>query len=241
MTAYTKATNFLAKDSLPDTDAGKIIKGSEFDTEFNNLQTAVNSKANSLSAALSGTPTAPTAAAGTNTTQIATTAFVIANSFPSGGIIIWSGSSAAIPSGWLLCDGTSSTPDLRDRFVVGAGSTYAVDATGGSKDAVVVSHSHTLSGTTGADGSHSHKVLANVSVTDAGAFGSNDQVAKNSAGNLGNADYVLCKTTTGATIGNSSTVGTHTHSLSGSTNSEGSSGTNANLPPYYALCYIMKA
>jgi len=75
MTAYTKATNFLAKDSLPDTDAGKIIKGSEFDTEFNNLQTAVNSKANSLSAALSGTPTAPTATAGTNTTQIATTAF----------------------------------------------------------------------------------------------------------------------------------------------------------------------
>ena len=75
MTAYTKATNFLAKDSLPDSDAGKIIKGSEFDTEFNNLQTAVNSKANSLSSALSGTTTAPTATAGTNTTQIATTAF----------------------------------------------------------------------------------------------------------------------------------------------------------------------
>lgn len=76
MTAYTKSTNFLAKDSLPDTDAGKIIKGSEFDTEFNNLQTAVNSKVDTVSGALSGTPTAPTATAGTNNTQVATTAFV---------------------------------------------------------------------------------------------------------------------------------------------------------------------
>ena len=52
MTAYTKTTNFLVKDSLPTGDAGKIIKGSEFDTEFNNLQTAVNSKANSISPSL---------------------------------------------------------------------------------------------------------------------------------------------------------------------------------------------
>jgi hypothetical protein len=66
---------------------------------------------------------------------------------PSGGIIIWSGSSASIPSGWLLCDGSSSTPDLRNRFVVGATSTYAVGATGGSADAIVVSHTHTATST----------------------------------------------------------------------------------------------
>ena len=220
MTAYTKATNFLAKDSLPDTDAGKIIKGSEFDTEFNNLQTAVNSKANSLSAALSGTPTAPTATAGTNTTQIATTAFVttaVNNGFPSGGIIIWSGSSAAIPSGWLLCDGTSSTPDLRNRFVVGATDTYNVGDTGGSADAIVVAHSHTASS----------------SVTDPGH---NHSTGVRSPGNTA-AD--------GAGDGkcNNGTSGTSTTGISVSTtvNSTGSSGTNANLPPYYALCYIMKS
>lgn len=78
MSNYTKTTNFLAKDSLPENDSGKIIKGSEFDTEFNNLQTAVNTKADIASPTLTGVPTAPTASPGTNTTQLATTAFVVA-------------------------------------------------------------------------------------------------------------------------------------------------------------------
>ena len=147
MSNYTKTTNFLAKDSLPDTDTAKIIRGSEFDTEFNNLVTAVASKANTLSPTLTGIPTAPTAAAGTSTLQIASTAFATiaaAAAFPAGGIIMWSGAVSAIPLGWLLCDGTSSTPNLKNRFVIGAGDTYAVDATGGSADAVVVSHTQTL-------------------------------------------------------------------------------------------------
>ena len=76
MTNYVKTTNFLTKDSLPDSDAGKIIRGSEFDTEFNNLVIAVASKANLVSPEFSGVPRAPTAAAGTKTTQLATTAFV---------------------------------------------------------------------------------------------------------------------------------------------------------------------
>jgi hypothetical protein len=63
--------------------------------------------------------------------------------FISGMIILWSGSVVSIPAGWLLCNGASSTPDLRDRFVVGAGSTYAVDATGGSADATLPTHTHT--------------------------------------------------------------------------------------------------
>jgi hypothetical protein len=62
---------------------------------------------------------------------------------PVGGIILWSGSVVSIPANWHLCDGTTGTPDLRDKFVVGAGSTYAVAATGGSL-------------TTSSDGSHSH-------------------------------------------------------------------------------------
>lgn len=127
-----------------------------------------------------GIPTGPTAAYGTNTTQLATTAFVQA-SVPAGVILLWSGSIASIPSGWLLCNGSSGTPDLRDRFVVGAGSTYAVGATGGATTVTLstnnlpshthsisatgttgtesVGHTHTFSGTTGtmsANASHSH-------------------------------------------------------------------------------------
>ena len=63
----------------------------------------------------------------------------IPSAFPSGGIIMWSGSQASIPSGWVLCNGSNGTPDLRDRFVIGAGNNYSVGATGGSKDAIVVS------------------------------------------------------------------------------------------------------
>lgn len=76
MTNYVKTTNFLRKDSLPDDSVEKIIRGSEFDTEFNNLVIAVASKANLISPILTGVPTAPTASTGSNTTQIATTAFV---------------------------------------------------------------------------------------------------------------------------------------------------------------------
>ena len=65
---------------------------------------------------------------------------------PSGGIIIWSGAANAIPSGWVLCDGNNGTPDLRNRFIVGAGSggNYSVGDNGGSADATLVSHTHNL-------------------------------------------------------------------------------------------------
>jgi len=66
---------------------------------------------------------------------------------PSGGIIMWSGAINSIPSGWALCDGQNSTPDLRDRFVVGAGNAYSVDATGGANTVTLTvdempSHTH---------------------------------------------------------------------------------------------------
>ena len=76
MSNYSKLTNFTAKDSLPTGDSNKIIKGTEIDAEFVAIAAAITSKANSASSVLTGTPTAPTASAGTNTTQIATTAFV---------------------------------------------------------------------------------------------------------------------------------------------------------------------
>lgn len=76
MTNYVKSTNFTSKDSLPTGNVLKIIKGSEFDTEFNNIVTAVDSKADLNSPSFTGIPTAATAAAGTADTQIATTSFV---------------------------------------------------------------------------------------------------------------------------------------------------------------------
>lgn len=76
MSNYTKATNFATKDSLASGNAGKIVKGTEIDTEFNAISSAIATKADSASPTLTGVPTAPTADAGTNTTQIANTAFV---------------------------------------------------------------------------------------------------------------------------------------------------------------------
>lgn len=142
--------------------------------------------------------------------------FQTITSFVSGMIMLWSGSSATIPSGWVICDGTNSTPDLRSRFVVGAGSTYAVGATGGSADAIVVSHTHTATVT---DPTHSHPITVNYTT----GSGSGQQPAVNTGQDAGPVSTDAAST--GITVSNSTT---------------GSSGTNANLPPYYALCYIMK-
>lgn len=78
MTDYVKSTNFTSKDSLPSGNALKIIKGTEFDVEFNNIATAITTKADLVSPTFTGTPLAPTAGVGTSTTQVATTAFVTA-------------------------------------------------------------------------------------------------------------------------------------------------------------------
>ena len=80
---------------------------------------------------------------------------------PQGFIGLWSGAANAIPTGWVLCNGANGTPDLRDRFVVGAGSGYSVGNTGGSADATLVSHSHTVNNHThsfSGSSSHSHTV-----------------------------------------------------------------------------------
>ena len=173
---------------------------------------------------MTGTPTAPTATAGTNTTQIATCAFAIANGVPSGSILLWSGSIASIPTGWVICDGSSGTPDLRNRFVVGAGSTYAVGATGGSANATLVSHSHTASSTSSvSDPGHAH-VYFNMSGGN-GSF----NIGSGLGNNTGRTDSTV-GATTGISVSTSTSIST-----------EGSSATNANLPPYYALAYIMKS
>jgi hypothetical protein len=181
---------------------------------------------------VNGTATVGTIAAG----SAATTSAVVATSagllqkidaapIPKGGIILWSGATGAIPAGWRLCDGGTingmTTPNLQDRFVVGAGSTYDVDADGGSADAVVVAHTHTA---TSIDSGHTHNWGYGTEQDDSGTGGSNREF-----------------TTTAAT--NNPVVPTPVLSSSANitttVNSEGESGTNKNLPPYYALAYIM--
>jgi microcystin-dependent protein len=161
------------------------------------------------------------------------------DAFVTGMIMLWSGSTGSIPSGWALCNGSSGTPDLRNRFVVGAGSTYAVDATGGSANATLPSHTHTFSDVSTSAGSHNHYVVN--SNTSSSTFSSNTQTLTwASAGGLGNSDYRGGATNSRANRARSSDVGSHTHTVSGTTSSAGASATNANLPPYYALAYIMK-
>ena len=149
------------------------------------------------------------------------------NAFVAGMIMLWSGSSATIPSGWLLCDGSNSTPDLRNRFVVGATSTYAVGATGGSANAIVVSHTHTATvATTSLTGSITNQyVSGNTYGSTSGVFSQSNYNVDGDGG----------ESRPGRDI---NFDGSHSHTATIST--EGSSGTNANLPPYYALCYIMK-
>lgn len=137
---------------------------------------------------------------------------------PAGIIVQWSGTIGSIPAGWVLCDGQNGTPNLRDKFIVGAGTTYTVGQTGGTADAVVVNHAHTASSPV-TDPGHLHGARFN---PERGTFGSEIHGAL--AGDPG-------RDTTTAFTG--ITVNT-------TVNPTGVSGTNANLPPYYALLYIIK-
>ena len=152
--------------------------------------------------------------------------------FATGMIMLWYGSVASIPSGWVLCDGNNSTPDLRNRFVIGAGTggNYSPDDTGGSADATLVSHSHTINNHThsfSGSNTHNHSYNEPNFTTHAFTGGAGSQRSQGTSGaSTGNASITISGTT-----GNPSDRGT---------NSQGSSATNKNLPPYYALCYIMK-
>lgn len=171
---------------------------------------------------------------------------------------------ASAPTGWLVANGaavsrttyaalfavmgtaygagdgstTFNLPDLRDRMAIGSGSSYALAATGGSKDAIVVSHSH--SGTTNADGSHTHFIsnTDNVGPNTSPSLSASNYLARGNGGGGTSEAYQLQGTATAPTVGITSTASTHTHTFA--TGSTGASGTNANLPPYVALLACVK-
>lgn len=240
MSNYTKVTDFAAKDALSTGNPAKIVKGTEIDDELVAISGAVASKADIASPTFTGTPAAPTASSGTSTTQLATTAFAMGAAAlvsPAGELKMWP--TATAPTGFLLCTGaavsrtiyaalfavigttfgagdgttTFNLPDFDNRLPIGAGDLYAVGATGGSKDAVVVSHTHTATVT---DPGHFHTTNFNQTGDDGSIPG----------GGNGNASTVNTNTkTTGITVANSTT---------------GSSGTDANLPPYLSVYFIIK-
>jgi len=210
MTDYTKSTNFATKDSLSSGNALKIVKGTELDTEFNNIATSIATKADLASPTFTGTPLAPTASTSTTTTQIATTAFVQAVAqtlFPVGAIYT---ATVSTNPATLLGFGTW-TAFAAGRTIIGNGGGYTAGNTGGSADATLVSHSHTATSTV-TDPGHSHTVNAGTNVSN----------SLNSGGvvNLGSSS------TSTATTG---------ISVSTSISTAGSSATGANLPPYIVV------
>lgn len=213
MTEYVKSTNFTSKDSLATGNPLKIVKGTEIDAEFNNIAIAVATKADLLSPVLTGIPLAPTAPSGTFSTQLATTAFVLQTIYPVGSIYI-NGSVSTNPSS-LFGFGTWTAFGTGKVLVGlnGADSSFDVlGETGGSKDSVVVSHTHT--GTTGGQSaSHTHSQDGvGSSTTPGGQYG---------------LPIPSGTSQTGATSND------HSHSFT--TNAAGVSGTNANLQPYVVV------
>jgi hypothetical protein len=215
MADYNKSTNFTAKDTLPTGNAGKIVKGTEIDTEFTAISSAIASKADINSPSFTGTPVAPTASAGTNTTQLATTAFVTAALgaiYPVGSIYI-NATSSSNPN-TLLGFGTW-TAFGAGRVMVGLDASDALfdtaEETGGSKNATLVSHTHTATVT---DPGHNHSIAAGLTGSDLVGGGSNQ---------------IFTRTTS------PSTTGTATTGITVANSTEGASATNANVQPFIVV------
>jgi microcystin-dependent protein len=169
---------------------------------------------------------------------------------PSGVIVLWSGAVAGVPTGWFLCDGANGTPDLRDRFVVGSGTTYTPGNTGGANTITLTSseipghthtfsttadsngaHTHTFSATTGSDGAHTHTFSATTNTV-----GDHDHTYDRylnggpfsgiSPGSFATRPFARPPTSLNGShshsvSGTTASNGAHTHSVSGTTASDG--------------------
>ena len=190
-------------------------------------------------------------------TDLASASFVH-NILPFGSIIMWYGVSSNVPSGWQICDGTNGTPDLTNRFVIGADGDNGTTATtsitgtnaiiGGSADATLVEHTHVGSSAAASGGTpsgnvavtvvdegHSH-VISNQSNDEAGsgkvAVGSNTPEGEDPVTNVAYTNISVAAEFLGDELAE------HEHTLT--INTAGSSASGMNLPPFRALYYIMK-
>jgi hypothetical protein len=233
---YVQSTNFATKDALPSGDPLKIVKGTEINTEFNNIAVAVATKADLLSPTFTGTPFLPTGTtsvtqgAGNNSTALSTTAYTDAAIaaakqalYPVGSIYINAG--VTTNPATLLGFGTWVAFGA-GRVMVGLDGSDALfdtlEETGGSKDAIVVSHTHTA--TTNSTGSHNH------TVTTYDFAGAHSHSQSPYPGGIASAAGGTGASNTSAA---SSTAGEHSHTFT--TNATGSSATNANLQPYITV------
>lgn len=138
---------------------------------------------------------------------------------PVGGIIMWSGSIATIPTGWSLCNGANGTPNLQDRFIVGAGSDYVVSATGGANFVTldttqIPSHTHRYAFAQGSSGTINNGFGGISNVTDIGNLAELEQSGGNDGQTL--------------------------KAFTAYTEAAGGSQAHENRPPYYALAFIMR-
>lgn len=223
MSNYTKSTDFAAKDALASGNAAKIVKGTEIDTEFNNIATAVATKADLASPTFTGTPALPTGTTAVtqstsdDSTKLATTAFVqdlvgaIKESlFPVGAIYT---AVVSTNPGTLLGFGTW-TAFGAGRVMVGYDASNSLfdtaEETGGSANAIVVSHTHTVN-----DPGHTHSYNRDsLDNLDGGPFSRRSGTGADA--------NTTSSATTGITL-----------------STEGSSGTNANYQPYITV-YMWK-
>ncbi len=233
MSNYTKSTDFAAKDALASGNAGKIVKGTEIDTEFNNIATAVATKADSASPTFTGTPSLPTGTTAVtqstsdDSTKLATTAFVQAVTlavknelYPVGSI--YTNATDNTNPGTLLGFGTW-TAFGAGRVMVGLDAGNALfdtaEETGGAANAIVVSHTHTATVT---DPSHTHG--AGITAPGNIADSSNSNSIMGSTSGIAAYRNYIASSSTGISVSNSTT---------------GSSGTNANYQPYITV-YMWK-
>ncbi len=169
---------------------------------------------------------------------------------PAGVIVMWSGSTTQIPQGWTLCNGQNGTPDLRDRFIVGAGNTYAVGNKDGGANSHNLSHSHTVNnhthevvgespGTNGS-GDHTHHIDVQFYNCIGDCIDSRDK-GSDDTGSDSHGHHLITDTWGGGN--HSHTVNFHNH---GGATGGSAPATNSQLsaidnrPPFYALCFIMK-
>ena len=235
-------SNPASTDGLSQADDHLRLIKSTIKSTFANIDAAVTSTEDDLNILTGASAAGVTAAelqyldgvTSAIQTQLNTLTSSVSAAMPSGAIILWSGAASAIPSGFVLCNGSNSTPDLRGRFVIGAqgdsGNTYDVGDTGGSETHTLTtsempSHTHVATSTV-TDSGHDHYGLyysGGDGGDNGGAATGNDSISNsNNSQNLG-----TTTDTTGITVATTNAA-------------TGGGGAHENRPPYYALCYIMK-